>query len=425
MPWEVLPFELVSKIFTHCLPVDGLLPLSFDELPLLFVRVCRSWKDVAMATPALWTSIRVSPSRYRTSRAMVARWIQASGTAPLDIGIHTLISDDHHFFEPALSQKQRWRVLDVDLLDLSFLVNGPLPSLQTITVRGEGIFTDGMCFTDTPNLTTVIWKTLLDITRFPLPYPQLTHIKLADFTIPSTRCRRLLQMCPSLVELSVKVLDSESEYSMLTHPELRHLDVHAPSGAYLFLRALTLPNLEYLSYNLGYYRLNPIQTSQLVSFFEHSCHKLESLKLSDTYIESGEAAFLLASLPHLPLLRELSILPSGSFDARCGAFSAFHLSNELFEALTSGRILPNLQHISFHSCTGFTDAAFVDMVCARWWPDGCLRTVDVGLDHALDTEQLARLRACRDAGLQLPHWDVLVAGPRTREVRREVVLVSP
>ncbi|KAJ7481468.1 hypothetical protein FB451DRAFT_129487 [Mycena latifolia] len=435
MPWDLLPFELVAQIFIHCLPTNELAPLSSEEPPLLLVHVCRSWSEIAtMSTPELWTSILVSPSRYRTSRAMVARWIQASGIGPLDIGLHMVDSDDPSFFDPIISLHHRWRVLDIELCDNSLLAraeNG-FPSLETLILRLQGRLSHRSSrfpqslLSHSPNLTTVIWKSPLDISLLLPLWPQLTHLRIPDFIIHSMQCRRLLEVCTSLVEFHVKVLDHETTPLPLTHPELRFLDIRAPSGAYLFLRSLTLPKLERLSCNMGFYRLNPIQTAQLVSFFERSGHLLQSLALCDTYIESGEAVFLLESLPVLPLLRELSILPSGSFDARCSAFSesAFHLSDALFQALASGHLLPDLQHIVFHSCVGFTDAAFVDMVCARWRAIPRLRTVDVGLDHAVEATQLERLRACRDAGLDFPHWGVLEHGPRTSQVRREVVLVT-
>ncbi|KAJ6590941.1 hypothetical protein DFH09DRAFT_1138153 [Mycena vulgaris] len=424
-PWDLLPVELVLEIFTRCLPSQGLAPLALDEPPLLLVHVCHSWCEIAMSTPQLWASILVSPSRHKISRAMVERWIQASGTGPLDIGLHMVDDDDRSFFGPILALHHRWRVLDMELSDTALLIEaeGPSPSLETLIVRPYGGNVSSL-YKFSPNVTTVKWRTAFDLDLLFSPLRrQLTHLEIHDTIVPSSLCRHLMRACASLEAFHVKVLDTEDNPKTLIHPQLRSLDLHSPSGAYLFVRSLMLPKLERLSYNMGFYRLNAIQTSQLVAFLARSGDTLQSLTLCDAYVESGEAAFLLDALPHLPHLRELSILPSGSFDARSSAFSAFHLSDALFAALAAG-LLPHLQHLVFHSCVGFTDTAFVDMVCARWRAVPRLRTVDVGLDHAVEAAQLERLRACRGAGLDFPHWGVLAAGPRASHVRREVVLVS-
>ncbi|KAJ7704457.1 hypothetical protein B0H17DRAFT_1175605 [Mycena rosella] len=258
-----------------------------------------------MSTTELWTSIL------------------ACGLGPLDMGLHMVDGDDPSFFDPIFALLRRWRVLDLDLFDPSLARRAPFSHLRRL------------------------WL-------------QLTHLRMTESVIPSRRCQHLLSLCESLVELYVKVRDQETTPWSYTHPGLRTLDFHAPDGGYVFLRSLTLPKLERLPCNMGFYRLNPTQTAQLVAFFARSGDALQSLALCDTYVDdSGEAAFLLAALPHLPRLRALSILPSGSFAAPCSAFTAFHLSDALLAALAAGRLLPRLQHIAFHSCVGFAD-----MVCA-------------------------------------------------------------
>ncbi|KAJ7084047.1 hypothetical protein B0H15DRAFT_951792 [Mycena belliarum] len=94
-----------------------------------------------MSTPKLWTSIMFSPSRYRTSSAMVDRWIKASGRGPLSVGLHTIDSDNPAFFDPVIALYERWRVLDIELCDTSLLAHAgnsfpPLETLVRLSLNG-------------------------------------------------------------------------------------------------------------------------------------------------------------------------------------------------------------------------------------------------------------------------------------------------
>ncbi|KAJ7608327.1 hypothetical protein FB45DRAFT_715068, partial [Roridomyces roridus] len=60
-PMSRLPLELSSLIFKKCVPLD-LDDLKPDPLtaPMLLMRICRSWTQIALATPSLWTCIHVN-----------------------------------------------------------------------------------------------------------------------------------------------------------------------------------------------------------------------------------------------------------------------------------------------------------------------------------------------------------------------------
>ncbi|KII85672.1 hypothetical protein PLICRDRAFT_116328, partial [Plicaturopsis crispa FD-325 SS-3] len=52
-PCRRLPAELLSEIFSFCLPAAKVVPQP-DKAPLLLTRVCRKWRAIALSTPALW-----------------------------------------------------------------------------------------------------------------------------------------------------------------------------------------------------------------------------------------------------------------------------------------------------------------------------------------------------------------------------------
>ncbi|KAJ7666709.1 hypothetical protein DFH06DRAFT_984363, partial [Mycena polygramma] len=56
-PVARLPFELSSDIFLHCLPQQRK-PDSCTA-PMLLLSVCNTWTDIALSTPALWSTIHL------------------------------------------------------------------------------------------------------------------------------------------------------------------------------------------------------------------------------------------------------------------------------------------------------------------------------------------------------------------------------
>ncbi|KAJ6561759.1 hypothetical protein B0H19DRAFT_909252, partial [Mycena capillaripes] len=59
-PARRLPVDVVSDIFTACLPSDRNAIMSAAECPLLLCHICRAWRDVALSTPRLWASLHIA-----------------------------------------------------------------------------------------------------------------------------------------------------------------------------------------------------------------------------------------------------------------------------------------------------------------------------------------------------------------------------
>ncbi|KAJ6561438.1 hypothetical protein DFH09DRAFT_864274, partial [Mycena vulgaris] len=67
-PVLTLPSEITAEIFLQCLPDTDVLgedPVCemAEELesnaPVLLMGVCRAWRDIALATPMLWSTLHV------------------------------------------------------------------------------------------------------------------------------------------------------------------------------------------------------------------------------------------------------------------------------------------------------------------------------------------------------------------------------
>ncbi|KAF7346014.1 F-box domain-containing protein [Mycena sanguinolenta] len=65
-PVLFLPPEITSRIFVECLPEQhgGAASALPGCAPVLLMRVCRRWKDIALSTPRLWSSMCIGSSSY-------------------------------------------------------------------------------------------------------------------------------------------------------------------------------------------------------------------------------------------------------------------------------------------------------------------------------------------------------------------------
>jgi hypothetical protein len=63
-PVLTLPPEITSHIFLNCLPFHGRVQPSATKAPLVLAQVCRHWRDVALATAGLWSSIDLKFELY-------------------------------------------------------------------------------------------------------------------------------------------------------------------------------------------------------------------------------------------------------------------------------------------------------------------------------------------------------------------------
>ncbi|KAF9066952.1 hypothetical protein BDP27DRAFT_1174984, partial [Rhodocollybia butyracea] len=91
-----LPVEILTEIFTHCLPSKHIPPSSLImEAPLVLLSVCREWRTVALSTPRLWCSprIRLPSSGHLTDAKLkphhtgIEQWLDRSGSLPLFLSL--------------------------------------------------------------------------------------------------------------------------------------------------------------------------------------------------------------------------------------------------------------------------------------------------------------------------------------------------
>ncbi len=100
-PVRRIPPETLTEIFIRCLPSDRPPVRSSEEAPLLLTTICRSWREIALSAPALWSSIHVSfplVDRFEVlSRRMggTVTWLEQSGSLAISLSVHSSVPMSH------------------------------------------------------------------------------------------------------------------------------------------------------------------------------------------------------------------------------------------------------------------------------------------------------------------------------------------
>ncbi|KAJ7667020.1 hypothetical protein B0H17DRAFT_1336225 [Mycena rosella] len=169
-PVLTLPNELISEIFLHVIPAYPRSPPRYGRRsPTLLTHICRQWREIALATPALWRAILLDGSIPSGEHIrFLASWLSRSGRFPLSIQM----TDDFAELTPEeldviLPYRARWEHLRLHIDFYQLLpLEGPMPLVRDLEIR-------------VPRVT---------IPPFPISYrqlPQLRSATLWDFDYPS------------------------------------------------------------------------------------------------------------------------------------------------------------------------------------------------------------------------------------------------
>ncbi|KAJ7572113.1 hypothetical protein C8J56DRAFT_71292 [Mycena floridula] len=95
---RTLPRDVLQEIFIQCLSPSRGCRMNVMEAPMLLCRVCSSWRQVALGTTQLWSSLRLDIDLYTSQRQRLqlenaSGWISRSGTQPLVIDINCTTSE--------------------------------------------------------------------------------------------------------------------------------------------------------------------------------------------------------------------------------------------------------------------------------------------------------------------------------------------
>ncbi|KAF7348102.1 F-box domain-containing protein [Mycena sanguinolenta] len=355
-PMVRLPVEISSDIFVRCLP-DSPRPHS-GEAPMLFLNICHIWSDIAISTPALWTSIHCNYS----DTINLELWLGRAKHFPLAISLHGGFSPD-----------------------VAAVVEEHAPHVQALTLEYQHL------------------KQLL------APFPSLTKMKIANtknqHTIPPYHCLDALRAAPALMECEFLSIDWPPTIfypDPLTHPYLRHLRLAEmePRGVRstsAILQYLTLPALETL-----FISDFDFPAAEFASFLSRSSPPLQSLYMATTHFPDFAANRWLRLVPRLADLT----LNFKNYD-RPEPFIVLELM-----ASSGQDILPNIRNLRIHSgCYhGYNyDMALRVLTARRTLHDPQMQSFALFSDYHIPKENV--IVALRELARDGMHIHI---GPRTR-----------
>ncbi|KAG6910095.1 hypothetical protein DXG01_013147 [Tephrocybe rancida] len=397
-PMSQLPPEIMSKIFTLCLPDDSSASPSLAYSPLLTGRVSRRWREISLSTPELWSSFHVHLEESHlvdASRAVklehaLELWVGRSGSLPLSLGLYCsafgrmvramrpivkhLISYSPRCcrFVLHLGQMRRnltrpyqgypwFRLPSQSLFPYLEEVDLDLPFRDALAFLGPAINSTprlrGISLAGTPpSLLTVLPHSTLG---------QLTDLRTTS--VESVQgCCEILNLSPRLrscrFDLSVeRDAATKNVTSPILHTELDKLYV-GPTDLEVFFDSVTLPALQTLSINAVPQKGRWSQRS-FVDFFSRShcslaklslfnvrlssdflveCLGIVSKTLVELHIEGGQNQFISQSVLNALTYRkgEKRVESVGpALHSLCPLLERIRIRGHIFEADGSGDIM--------------------------------------------------------------------------------------
>ncbi|KAF7375506.1 hypothetical protein MSAN_00438600 [Mycena sanguinolenta] len=253
-PVARLPLEVSSEIFLQSLPAS---PGGKKDVPIVLLGICNAWTDIALATPRLWTTVRVRFPCGDDFAEVLPVWFQRAGNHPLSVSISL----------HGRCVNWKYRVSDIlwshgrQLKHLEILDDDDFAWQSHMQDDALDLFRDA----------TLASPSLLETLTIRCQYQQRRYF-------PS-QILELLRSAPNIVEIIfhnvMTCLSNDTDTRILVVPTLRRLMFGETTNTddYL-LRNLSLPALEILSLPM-----NSLSGEGLLRFMERSTPPLRDLTL--------------------------------------------------------------------------------------------------------------------------------------------------
>ncbi|KAJ7140698.1 hypothetical protein C8R44DRAFT_236955 [Mycena epipterygia] len=303
-PARRLPSDVVRAIFTASLPSTRNSAMTAEDSPLLLGQICSAWRELALSTPRLWSSLHIvvpNKSRINVLVEMVTAWLTRSGILPLSISIAVSKACEYEYdFAPILRSvtafSPRWKSIHISLRQLDHfeafasLSAEDVPMLQDVVVKARhGPAPIGnppwnaMRFLGAPSLFSLSILEGHGFTTLHYPSNQLAHLQITARTEPNTRAPfrltyvtmlGLLQQFPALetCDLDLEGRDPSAwTGAPVVLPHLHHFALcnRSPPGQAQSLSAsLILPQLRSVVYRQLFSSTHPLPFSSLIPSLE-------------------------------------------------------------------------------------------------------------------------------------------------------------
>ena len=381
-PLFQLPPEVFSEIFAICLgkagpqnPPDHCVSIA---TPLLFGRVCSTWRQIAWSTPKLWTSLLLELERS-VDPALIHQWLVRSSNHLISIYATlrklnpeptSAILEIMHLIS---QHSERWQDISFQLPSFCYLalegIQDRLPNLNYISIDSAAARLN--LFSVAPFLRIVHVKAD-HLNGFILPLNQLTELSIDSHD--AVESLDMLRRSPDVVTCSIRGW-FEGNIGLHQNPtriladklESLHLEfqlefIDPMSDVF---DSLTLPAIRNLSC-AGVE--HPFPYSSFVSLIFRSSCSLRTLSLTALYVSDVEFAECLQALP---LLNKLTLTKVQVTSRLLYMLKPCYSSNA-----NASCLLPSLDTFE---CLGLLDLDFsvlASLLQSRWNIRQTLNTLD-------------------------------------------------
>ncbi|KAJ7159968.1 hypothetical protein C8R43DRAFT_993975 [Mycena crocata] len=213
-PVSTLPTEMVSEIFRHFLPVyPACPPLMGKRSPTTLTHICHEWREIALATPALWRAISLRDMHRHGTVDVLEAWLSRSRCLPLSIqsrlGSKYMQALGNDVLAAVLPHCARWEHVSFEIAQSQFhIIDGPMPLLRDLQFKVDTYEIDPFVVRDAPRLCRA---TLWD---FPYPHNFLPWAQLTSLTLVAkmpSECTPVLEQTTNLVHLTLVTLVYDDE----------------------------------------------------------------------------------------------------------------------------------------------------------------------------------------------------------------------
>ncbi|KAJ3487709.1 hypothetical protein NLJ89_g11687 [Agrocybe chaxingu] len=337
------PPELVSRVFTEACCPDIRVTSSMarklfphirqgvdqgNQNPLRLQMVCRTWREIALSNPRIWSTIWVNMGwgGDEPYRQFIQEWISRSGDVPLSLSLYEIayqypiyeresLARMRLLFDVINNTSSRWRELNLFLSeDLVKMLGGDMigaPLLESI-FRGRflneygGNYTAPLILRVRPSLTHVSLN-MCKHTGMVIDWNRVTHVEMK--VTPVEDVLGLFPDAPSMTHLTLKSVHGFSRPlpGEIIHNRLRVLKVSADSwrreAMDPLLDRLTLPSLEELHLGGSFIQITNLILRSHCRITKLSIDQnLRSLSYRDAEPESD----FIALLQKVPFLTDLT-----------------------------------------------------------------------------------------------------------------------
>ncbi|KAF9009243.1 hypothetical protein BDZ89DRAFT_1119656 [Hymenopellis radicata] len=382
LPIRRLPAELHLIIFQYAF--DNFEPSGSLAVSLVITSVCYRWRQLALSTPRLWTTIFASVdghSHQLSNDALVNLHLERAGDLPLAASKHWFPQ-----FAKLYNNFARWEAAElvltqVEMRRLDKFVNGaslPLLRALKLVLTNDQLAQPYKTFLKAPKLDRVHARA--DTIR--LPWSQIAHF---------TACRRTSQDISPWLRVRE---GRENHLTLHTLGEQFHPVHHARLTIPLALTSLDLD----LRLGLLYYggRHSPLRH-----------FTVPFLKALTSILDAS------------PGLRRLQIIDSPAFTSVTGL-----LGPELLQRLASAAFLPLLTSIELVWCQNMLDNALIDMLnCRMATGQAALRQVKVGLRDGREVSDVVAqfMNSLRQRGIQATTCGGAIKHRRSEETQAAIL----